>query len=246
MTSSSVTGSVVSWPCTTWPIVSPTRSASMPAWSKMRANGWSYAVSMAIFSPRVFLRWNAGTVMRASGVFMSASRGSIRIERPDRFDFDQKALSRADCGRPTCGGLRPPGRPHRTSRLRSRSLWRSKLPGSIDADSLLTERLSAATPPCQRRPSRAGNGERVRERRELGLVERLAAALRVDAERGERIGGLRELALQRAAQLLAPLAERRTDQTAQHGDVGDTGRCRARREREEGRAHLRARRELLA
>src|SRR3569623_3692770 len=55
MISSSVTGSVVSWPWTTMPSESPTRSTSAPDSSSNRANVASYAVNMAIFSPRSFI-----------------------------------------------------------------------------------------------------------------------------------------------------------------------------------------------
>src|SRR5688572_14876489 len=59
--SSSVTGSVCSWPSTTTPTESPTSSTSTPARSSSRAIVASYAVSMAIFSPRRFRSRRSGT-----------------------------------------------------------------------------------------------------------------------------------------------------------------------------------------
>ena len=53
--SSTVTGNVVSCPCTTFPSESPTRMMSIPTWSSNRAIRKSYPVSAVIFSPVFFM-----------------------------------------------------------------------------------------------------------------------------------------------------------------------------------------------
>ena len=63
-----VTGSVVSWPCTTMPSESPTSRISAPAVSSRRAKVASYAVTIAIFSPRAFMARNEFTVTRTGFV----------------------------------------------------------------------------------------------------------------------------------------------------------------------------------
>src|SRR5438045_3432272 len=60
--SSIVTGTVVpSWPRTTIAAVSPTRITSTPASSAKRAPGASYAVTIAILSPRRFISASSGS-----------------------------------------------------------------------------------------------------------------------------------------------------------------------------------------
>src|SRR4030095_13119743 len=72
--SSRVTASVLSDPRTTMPTESPTSNASTPAWSSRRAIVASYAVSMAIFSPRAFFSLRSGTRIREG--LMTARPGS--------------------------------------------------------------------------------------------------------------------------------------------------------------------------
>jgi hypothetical protein len=63
--------SVLSAPCTTIPRLSPTSSTSTPAASKMRANGKSYAVSIAIGVRSAFIR--ARSVTRTFSFVMVSS-----------------------------------------------------------------------------------------------------------------------------------------------------------------------------
>ena len=62
--SSTVTGSVLSWPKTTIPAESPTSSTGMPASSKTAAVRASYEVSMGHFSPRALAAARSRTVTR--------------------------------------------------------------------------------------------------------------------------------------------------------------------------------------
>jgi len=64
ISSSTVTGSVVSWPKTTMPAESPTSSTGMPASSKTRAVRASYEVSIGHFSPRALAATRSRTVTR--------------------------------------------------------------------------------------------------------------------------------------------------------------------------------------
>src|SRR5436190_20813889 len=63
MISSSVTGNVVGFPCTTIPRLSPTRIASTPAASSSPAHKKSYAVNTDNFRPDRLASTNRGTVM---------------------------------------------------------------------------------------------------------------------------------------------------------------------------------------
>ena len=59
--SSRVTGTVDSRPCTTIPDESPTRIRSTPAASASRPLGASYAVTITILSPRLFISPSSGS-----------------------------------------------------------------------------------------------------------------------------------------------------------------------------------------
>src|SRR6185295_4115614 len=105
MTSSRVTGSVVSSPWTTMPSVSPTRTTSIPASSTIFANGKSYAVSAVIFVPASFIFWRSGTV-----TFRSMKKAS-RTD-PEGFPLRGRSASppvHDDRGRPSisCGTANP-------------------------------------------------------------------------------------------------------------------------------------------
>src|SRR5882757_5469580 len=66
-------GTVVSKPWTTLAALSPTSTTSIPAPSRMRANEKSYAVSIAIFSPRAFI---------------SARRAVVTLRRLEAYAFE--------------------------------------------------------------------------------------------------------------------------------------------------------------
>src|SRR6185436_4617713 len=76
--SSIVTGSVLSYPSTTVPTLSPTSRTSMPASSARRAVGWSYAVTTAIGSPLRFIATTRGGVTLARGARAAPVSGLMR------------------------------------------------------------------------------------------------------------------------------------------------------------------------
>src|SRR5690606_42061136 len=65
--SSTLTGRVESWPCTTMPSESPTSTMSTPAASNTRAKPASYAVSIASLRPASLASASCGTVTGFSG-----------------------------------------------------------------------------------------------------------------------------------------------------------------------------------
>src|SRR4051794_5379500 len=83
---SMVTGTVVSYPSTVMPTESPTSSASAPASSKMRAMTASYAVIIAIFSPRTLLAFRS-VVRTGADVIALLPKVASTEDRRDRRTF---------------------------------------------------------------------------------------------------------------------------------------------------------------
>ena len=114
MSSSTVTGRDVSLPNTLLDAESPTSTTSMPASSKICAVYWSYAVSIAHFSPRAFSCCSVWVRIRLRGLGVppygaasspgvpvasgmaetSTSRGS-RVESPDVLSLPRTYAARA-------------------------------------------------------------------------------------------------------------------------------------------------------
>src|SRR5690606_6102762 len=86
--SSTLTGSVEAWPCTTMPSESPTSTRSTPLASRTRAKPASYAVSIARRRPALRACASSGTVIGLAGAAMLMRLGyrldAARIQRRQR------------------------------------------------------------------------------------------------------------------------------------------------------------------
>src|SRR5690242_7030886 len=93
--SSIVTGTVDAPPSTVVPAESPTSTTSTPAASASRALGASYAVTIAMRSPRVRMARRPGSVM-TSGMMRRLETGQRRLVERDVVDEARAAGARGD------------------------------------------------------------------------------------------------------------------------------------------------------
>src|SRR5262245_7326487 len=100
MISSSVTGSVVAFPCTTIPRLSPTRMASTPAASNSPAHRKSYAVSTDSLAPRFFASTNRGTVTGRCSVDCGSPTGLADMNRLSSIEIAERHHSNRHCVSP--------------------------------------------------------------------------------------------------------------------------------------------------